>query len=94
MNPEPRGEKPRPTTLKDLVEAARTHLLRPVWGLVARGFWCRAQRRRLRLPEAAVVWVRGGAVPWAEWGGRRGYFDVERVNKLAYLRAPGAPVVR
>lgn len=93
MNPEPRGEKPRPIMFKDLVAAARTRLVRPVWSLLARRFWCREQRRRLRLPGASVVWVRGGTVPWAEWGGRHGYFDVERVNNLAYLRAIGAPVI-
>jgi hypothetical protein len=93
MKPERRGEKPRTITLIDLVERARARLVRPVWDLLARGFWCREQRRRLRLPGASVVWVRGATVPWAEWGGRHGYFEVERVNHLAYLRALGAPVV-
>jgi hypothetical protein len=38
------------------------------------------------------VWVRGDAVPWAEWGARRGYFEVQQMDGLSYLRALGAPV--
>jgi hypothetical protein len=93
MSVEPRRPAPKTLTPKDLVEAARVHLVRPVWDLLARGAWCRRQRRHLRLPGHSVVWVRGPAVPWAEWGARRGYFDIERMDGLAYLRALGAPIV-
>jgi hypothetical protein len=58
---------------------------------LARGAWCRRQRRHLRIPGHPVVWVRGDALPWAEWGARRGYFEVDHMGGLAYLRALGAP---
>ncbi len=53
----------------------------------ARGAWCRKQRRHLRGSHSSVVWVRGDAVSWAEWGARRGYFDVQYMDGLAYLSA-------
>jgi hypothetical protein len=56
-------------------------------GPLARGVWCRKQRRNLKLPGHSVVWVRGDAVRWAEWGARHGYFDVEQMDGLSYLRA-------
>jgi hypothetical protein len=37
-----------------------------------------------------VIWVRGAALPWALWGARRGYFAVEYMDGLAYLRPPPA----
>jgi len=38
-----------------------------------------------------VVWVRGDSLPWAEWGARHGYFEVQRMDGLPYLRLLGAP---
>lgn len=68
--------------LRDRVtEAFRT------WAPGARGAWCRDQRRRLRLTEGAVIWVRGTATPWAEWGARRGYFAVGYMDAIPYLKA-------
>ncbi len=72
--------------------AVRRHLLALAGGRpLARGAWCRKQRRHLRVPGHSVVWVRGDAVPWADWGARRGYFEVQHMNGLTYLRALGAP---
>ena len=60
------------------------------WAPGARGEWCRTQRRRLRSSDGSVIWVRGPAVPWAEWGARRGYFAVGYMDGIAYLRSlPG-----
>jgi len=70
-----------------VTEAIRT------WAPGARGAWCRDQRRRLRSSNGAVIWVRGPALPWAEWGARRGYFAVGYMDEIAYLQAlpgPGA----
>jgi hypothetical protein len=61
------------------------------WGPWGRGAWCRKQRRALRTGGRPVLWVRGDAVPWAEWGGRNGYFEVDYMGALPYLRALGAP---
>ncbi len=58
------------------------------WAPGARGAWCRRQRRRLRGSEGAVIWVRGTALIWAAWGARRGYFALEYMDGLAYLRSP------
>jgi len=63
------------------------------WGPFGRGAWCRKQRRSLRAGGRSVVWVRGDAVPWAEWGGRHGYFEVLYMGTLPYLRTLGAPIV-
>jgi len=71
--------------LKGLLEIAV-----PPWAPLARGVWCRQQRRRLRVPGHSVVWVRGDKVPWAVWGGRRGFFDLQYMDGLPYLRALGA----
>lgn len=71
----------------------RLHEAIQTWRPGLRGAWCRKQRRHLRAPGGRVVWVRGNAVPWAEWGARRGYFEVQYMNGLPYLRALGAPVV-
>ncbi|HEY6101149.1 MAG TPA: hypothetical protein VIW03_17060 [Anaeromyxobacter sp.] len=75
--------------------AIRRHLLDAVrtWGPGTRGAWCRKQRRLLGVSGGSVVWVRGDAVPWAEWGARRGYFEVQYMDGLPYLRALGAPAV-
>jgi hypothetical protein len=93
MSADPR-RTPKTVTLTGLVENVKQHLVRPVWDLLARRSWCRTQRRQLRLRGRSVVWVRAPSnVLWAEWGARRGYFDVERMDGIAYLRALGAPVV-
>jgi hypothetical protein len=57
----------------------------PTWAPGGRGAWCRLQRRRLGSPGARAVWVRGTALPWAEWGARRGYFELRHMGELAYL---------
>jgi hypothetical protein len=93
MGPDPKRGEARTVTLSSIVEAARKFLLvGSGWNLLARGAWCRKQRRRLRGPGHSVVWVRGDAVAWAEWGKRHGYFEVQRMGRLPYLRALGAPV--
>lgn len=61
------------------------------WG--TRGAWCRKQRILLGAPGGSVVWIRGGALPWAEWGARRGYFEIQFMDGLPYLRALGAPAM-
>jgi len=75
----------------DAAQKVLSHALR-TWGPWARGAWCRKQRRRLSAPGGSVVWVRGDVSPWAEWGARRGYFEVQYMDGLPYLRAVGAPV--
>jgi hypothetical protein len=67
----------------------RNQLFGWAWDPVARGAWCRKQRRHLRVPGHSAVWVRRDEVPWATWGERHGYFEVQRMDGLAYLRAPG-----
>ncbi len=61
------------------------------WAPGARGAWCRTQRSRLQSSDGAVIWVRGPALPWAEWGARRGYFDVGYMDGIAYLQALPRP---
>jgi hypothetical protein len=68
------------------IRARVTEALR-TWVPGARGTWCRDQRRRLRTSKGAVIWVRGPALPWAEWGARRGYFAVRHMDGFAYLQA-------
>lgn len=51
------------------------------------GAWCRKQRRYLSASAGAVVWLRGDAVRWGEWGARRGYFVVQHMDGLPYLAA-------
>ena len=63
------------------------------WAPGTRGAWCRKQRRHLGERGGQVVWVRGESVEWAEWGARHGYFEVQYMDGLAYLRAVGAPTV-
>jgi hypothetical protein len=91
MSRDPRSPAPRTSTLAAVVEAVRRHLLGGALDPLARAVWCRRQRRRLRVPGQPVVWVRGRAVPWAEWGARHGYFEVQSVGRLAYLSALAAP---
>lgn len=71
----------------------RRHLLGSSWNPLARVAWCRKQRRQLRVPGSSVVWVRAEVVPWAEWGASHGYFEVQQMDGLSYLRALGAPIV-
>ncbi len=56
-------------------------------GSIARREWCHAQQQSLSTPGHFVVWVRRDTMPWAEWGAQRGYFELERMDGLAYLRA-------
>ena len=78
-------------TLSAFLVAVRTQLFGSAWDPLARLAWCRQQRRRLGVPGQAVLWIRGAALPWAEWGERHGYFEVERMDGLPYLRALPAP---
>jgi hypothetical protein len=71
--------------LRDLFQTA---------GPWSRGAWCRRQRRHLGTAAGRVVWIRGAPVSWAEWGARRGYFDIQYMDGLPYLRASGAPASR
>lgn len=92
MSTDPRRGESKPITLATILAAVRKHLFGGAWDPVARGAWCRKQRRHLGVAGHSVVWVRGEAVPWAEWGARRGYFEVQRMDGLPYLRAVGATV--
>jgi len=74
-------------TILAFLAAVRRQLLGSARGPLARGAWCRKQRLHLRVPGHPVVWVRGDAVPWAEWGARRGYFEVRHMGGLPYLSA-------
>jgi hypothetical protein len=80
-------------TMSALLAAVQRHLLGAAWNPLARGAWCRRQRRHLSTPGHSVVWLRGDALSWAEWGARRGYFEVQQMDGLSYLRALGAPIV-
>ncbi len=73
--------------------AVRRHLFGSSWNPLARAAWCRSQRRRLRVPGSSVVWVRAESVAWAEWGASHGYFEVQQMDGISYLRALGAPIV-
>ncbi len=75
--------------LGGLLSAVRQTLFGSAFDPAARLEWCRSQRRRLGAAGGSVVWVNRDAVPWAEWGAGRGYFLLERMDGLAYLRAAG-----
>jgi len=79
-------------TMVAFLVKVRDRLLGAAGGPLARGAWCRTQRRALRVPGQAVVWVRREAVPWAEWGAERGYFELQHMSGLPYLRLLGSPV--
>lgn len=79
-------------TFSAILAAVRKHVLGSALDPLVRGAWCREQRRHLGVPGSSVVWVRGEAVAWAEWGARRGYFEVQRLDGLSYLRALGSPL--
>jgi hypothetical protein len=86
----PGQQRPRVATVPSLVAELRQLLFGWALDPIARREWCRRQRRSLRIPGHFVVWVRRETMPWAEWGARRGYFELERMDGLAYLRALGA----
>lgn len=75
----------------------RFALIAPEWSGWGRLAWCLRQRRALRTPRSSVVWVRGPELAWASWGERRGLFEIDRMDGLAYLRAlparPGGPSI-
>ena len=77
-------------TVSELLVSLRSQLFGSALDPLARFAWCRKQRRHLGTPGHSVVWVRGEAVPWAEWGERHGYFEVQRMDGLPYLSAVGA----
>jgi hypothetical protein len=77
-------------TLSELLAAARSQLLGAALDPLARLAWCRKQRRHLDVPGHSAVWVRGEALPWAEWGAAHGYFEVSRMDGLPYLSPAGA----
>jgi hypothetical protein len=89
----PERDEPRTLSLSGILAAARSALFGSAWTPLARSAWCRKQHRHLSVPGHSVVWIRRDAVPWAEWGERHGYFEVQRMDGLPYLRAVGAPVV-
>jgi hypothetical protein len=83
-------------TVKAFLAAVQRHLIDPIrtWAPSTRGAWCRKQRLLLRDGAGGrVVWIRGNALSWAEWGARQGYFEVQYMDGLPYLRAVGAPHV-
>jgi len=73
-----------------VVLAALDQLVSPIWPGLARSVWCRRQRLLLGEPGRGVVWVRPDAVPWAEWGAQRGYFELGRMDGLPYLSGAAA----
>jgi len=81
-------------TPSSFIAALRTQLLGSAWDPLARFAWCRQQRRLLGVPGHAVIWIRGAAGPWAAWGEHHGYFEVERMDGLPYLRAIATPAAR
>jgi hypothetical protein len=78
------------TTITAALVTARDLLLGAAWGPLARGAWCRRQRRLLRRPDHGVLWLGRDSVPWAEWGAARGYFDLHHMSGLPYLMAAAA----
>lgn len=92
MSADPRRSASKPITLAAILATVRRHLFGSGGLPLTRGAWCRKQRRHLRAPGHSVVWVRGDVVAWAEWGASRGYFEMQRMDGLPYLRAVGAPL--
>ena len=78
-------------TPREAVLAWLDLLVAPAWPGLARGLWCRRQRLILGTPGSGVLWVRPEAMAWAEWGARRGYFDLGRMDDLHYLSAATTP---
>jgi hypothetical protein len=77
--------------VSELLVSLRNTLFGSAWNPMARFAWCRRQRRHLGVPGHPVVWLRGEVLPWAEWGERHGYFEVQRMDGLPYLSAVAAP---
>jgi hypothetical protein len=65
----------------------RLTVLAPQWSGWSRLAWCLRQKRALTGPRRAVVWGRSAELSWAMWGARHGFFEVARMDGLAYLRA-------
>lgn len=78
--------------LSGILLAALDLLFAPVFPGLARGAWCRSQRRLLKSPGRGVVWVKQETVPWAEWGAQRGYFALDRMDGIPYLSAMAGAV--
>lgn len=78
----------KPSSRASWFARLRGRVLGWIGGPIARVEWCHAQRQSLRRPGQVVVWVRSDTMPWALWGARRGYFELERMDGLTYLRAP------
>jgi hypothetical protein len=74
-----------------LLEQLRDLLIGPVWHPLARGAWCRRQRRRLRGGGTLVVWVPRESVAWAIWGADNGFFTLGRMDGIPYLSARALP---
>jgi hypothetical protein len=85
-----RERKSKTMTVSELLAVVRSQLLGSTSNPLARLAWCRRQRRHLSVPGHPAVWVRGETLPWAEWGERHGYFEVQRMDGLPYLSPVGA----
>jgi hypothetical protein len=60
----------------------------PGWRALGRRSWCRKQRSRLHALDRRIVWIHDGEkMPWAFWGARKGFFELEWAGRLPYLRA-------
>lgn len=81
----------QPRAFLAAVKSTVARIFRASGGPMARASWCRSQRRHLHGARGAVLWVRGEAVPWAAWGARHGYFEVQYMDGLPYLSALAAP---
>jgi hypothetical protein len=94
MTKRPQGtvleRKLKTMTVSEFLAVLRSQLLGSALNPLARLAWCRKQRRDLGVPGHPAVWVRGEALPWAEWGERHGYFEVLRMDGLPYLSPVGA----
>jgi len=75
----------------DFLVSLRDALFGGAWAPLARGAWCRQQRRRLRGAGKPVVWVPRESVAWAEWGAAHGFFELGRMSGLPYLSPAPAP---
>lgn len=82
--------KARESAAAGMVAEQPERLVGRVSDRAARREWCSRQRQSLRIPGHFVVWVRKETMAWAEWGAERGYFELERMDGLVYLRGLGA----
>jgi hypothetical protein len=78
-------------TFSELIAVVRSRLFSSASNPLARLAWCRKQRRDLGIPGHSAVWIRGEALPWAEWGAAHGYFELLRMDGLPYLSPLAAP---